>query len=273
MSTTFTLNPLTRIQEVFLGDIENGTYEPSMINQLLLAVTTIVLIILIVNVFRIIAMNIKGRLYGSPWIIKDTKDGRHSLIVSQDPNDEDSVPLQRSLNERSGLEFTYSLWLFIEDWEYKKGAWKHVFHKGNADSWPNRAPGVWLAPNDNDMRIYMNTFDNIAQYVEIDNIPVGKWFHLGIVLKETTMDAYINGFLKKRVVMNGIPKQNFGNLYVNSFGGFSGYISRMRYYDYAVHFEQLEKDIETGPSMKMPYSAQQSPPYLAPYWWTSDYER
>ena len=89
---------------------------------------------------------------------------------------------------------------------------------------------------------------------------------------KTEEGADINGYLKKRVVLDGIPKQNFGNLYVNAFGGFAGYISRMRYFDYAVNFSQFEEDIAGGPSLEMPYSARQSPPYLTPYWWTNDYD-
>ena len=59
--------------------------------------------------------------------------------------------------------------------EYKVGEWKHVFHKGNKTSFPNRAP-VWIHPNNNALRIYMNTYDNPLEYVDIDNIP-RKWFH------------------------------------------------------------------------------------------------
>ena len=44
-----------------------------------------------------------------------------------------------------------------------------MFHKGNASSYPNRAPGVWLHPNKNDILFYMNTLDNILEYADIDS--------------------------------------------------------------------------------------------------------
>ena len=74
------------------------------------------------------------------------------------------------------MEFTFSTWIFVEDYEYRKGKWKHVFHKGNASSWPNRCPGVWLHPNDNALRVYLNTYNDVSNHVDIDNIPIAKWF-------------------------------------------------------------------------------------------------
>ena len=145
--TTPTLSILKRVQEIFLGDEKDGAHEPNAINQLLLAFVIIIVIITIVNIIRIIVLNIKSSTYGSPYIVPDTKDARKSLVVSQDPTDEDAIPLRRSINEQDGIEFSYSFWMFIEDWDYAKGKWKHVFHKGNSCSWPNRAPGVWLHPN------------------------------------------------------------------------------------------------------------------------------
>ena len=196
---------------------------------------------------------------------------RHELRISQDPRVDASIPLRRSLNETDGMEFSYMMWMFIDDYEYKKGEWKHVFHKGNVEAAPNRAPGVWLHPNENKLRVYMNTFQTISSYVDIGNIPVSKWFHLSIVLKQRTMDIYINGFLKKRVTFDSIPRQNFGDLWVNTRGGFAGFVSRMRYFDYAVNFTEVENALRVGPSMDLPAAATQKPPYLVPHWWSNEY--
>ena len=51
-----------------------------------------------------------------------------------------------------------------------------ICHKGNDSSYPNRAPGVWIHPTKNSLRIYMNTFDNILDYIDVDDVPVKKWF-------------------------------------------------------------------------------------------------
>ena len=262
---------LEKAKAVLFGDVVDGAHTPNIVNQLLLAVIAIVLIVTVVNLVRAIVSRIVAYYRGTPWIVKGTKDARHELRISQDPRIESSVPLRRSLNEGDGMEFSYMLWMFIDDFDYKKGQWKHVFHKGNEQASPNRAPGVWLHPNENKMRIYMNTFQSISNHVDIGNIPVGKWFQLSIVLKQRTMDVYINGFLKKRVVFDSIPRQNFGDLFVNTRGGFSGFVSRMRYFDYAVNLTEVEHALRIGPSLELPAAATQKPPYLVPHWWSNEY--
>ena len=263
---------LDKAKEVLFGDVEDGTHKPTIVNQILLAVVATLVIIGVFNMLRSIVQRLLQYNRGTPYIIKTTKDARHEMKVSQDPRVDSAIPLQRSLNE-GGMEFSYMMWIFIEDYDYKKGEWKHVFHKGNVEAHPNRAPGVWLHPNDNKLRVYMNTFDQISNFVDIPNIPVTKWFHLAITLKQRTMDIYINGFLKKRVVFDAIPRQNFGPLWVNVRGGFAGLISRMRYFDYAARYTEIEHAMRVGPSFELPLSAKQKPPYFVPHWWSNDHSQ
>ena len=50
-----------------------------------------------------------------------------------DTPEKGSKPINRSVNEEGGIEFTWSVWLFVDDLDYMKGQFKHVFHKGNDD--------------------------------------------------------------------------------------------------------------------------------------------
>ena len=45
-----------------------------------------------------------------------------------------------------------------------------------------------------------------------------------------------------------IARQNYGNIYINNNGGFSGFMSRIRYYDYAVNPLEIEYEVKKGPS-------------------------
>ena len=261
-----------RARNVVFGDPnESNEHEPGLLNHLLLVLIGIVVVLLVFKLIEVVINRFKSRTVGSPYLVPKTKDAQKDLVIAQDPRKEAAIPLRRSLNEQEGLEFSYVWWMYIEDFEYKKGSWKHVFHKGSNDSWPNRAPGVWLHPNDNKMRVYMNSYKKIANYVDIDNIPVGKWFSCGVVVTQNYLDVYINGYLKSRLALEGIPKQNFGDVYINAFGGYNGYLSRMRYYDYAIPFHTLQAHNETGPDMELPYENRQMPPYLTPYWWANNY--
>merc|ERR1711991_242911 len=112
-----------------------------------------ILIMFLVNIGKRIYKGYKKYSEGSPWILKGTKDAKKRMILLQDPSRMGSKTLGRSENEYSGLEFSYAFWMHIDDWAYKYGQWKHVFHKGNSSSWPLRAPGVWLHPKKNSMRV------------------------------------------------------------------------------------------------------------------------
>ena len=150
---------------------------------------------------------------------------------------------------QDGIQFTYGFWFEIDDFTYKKGEWKHIFHKGNSSSYPNRAPGVWIHPDKNSVRVYMNTLDNILEFADIDNLPVRKWIYMNIVLNNKNMDLYINGYLKIRKELSSLPKQNDDDFWVNMFGGFEGYVSNIRYYSYAIDFNEMNKNIKSGPSI------------------------
>ena len=177
------------------------------------------------------------------------------------------ILLYRSSGE-SGLEFSYDYWLLIDTLSYKEGEWKHVFHKGNSTGYPDRAPGVWIHPNKNSIRVYMNTQEHILKdYVDIDNIPLQKWLHMSIVVKDKNLDIYVNGYLKKRKVLSSVPKQNYGNVWINMYGGFEGFMARMRYYARALTQDDIDNNVRKGPGNAACIDTGEIPPYLSDNWW------
>jgi len=201
-----------------------------------------------------------------PYLIEGTKSGKSSLVISQNPADDGAVPLYRSDNQ-DGAEFTYSFWMLIESMEYNFGKWKHVFHKGNKTSFPNRAPGVWILPESNDLRVYMNTYNDPLEYVDIENVPVNKWYHVAIVLNHKFLDIYFNGKLKSRKELENLPRQNYGEFWSGLYGGFEGYLSKVRYFNKALDYKQIESIVKQGPSKNACGDTGDYPPYLDDDWW------
>ena len=113
-----------------------------------------------------------------------------------------------------------------------------------------QSSGIWLHPKKNAIRVYMNTFKNVGEFADIENIPLNKWFHLSVAVRQRNIDLFINGNIVKRHQLKGIPKQNYGNVYVNAWRGFSGYLSRAKYYDYYLSFAELDSLVKAGPSTK-----------------------
>lgn len=260
--TANTVSSLSRKGISSVSNMTGGNTYVQLLKIVLIAGLVYLIIYLIAKTVRSSYIN----KINNPYIIKDTKNCKNSLTIVQDPNKEGSITLYRSDN-KDGAEFTYSCWLMIDNLEYQYGKWKHVFHKGNKSSYPNRAPGVWIHPETNALRIYMNTFDDILDYIDIENLPIKKWFCLVIVLNHQYLDVYINGYLKKRKELTSLPRQNYGNLWINLFGGFEGYISRFRYFNYAIDSKKIMKIVRKGPSKSKCAETGQTPPYLDDGWW------
>ena len=240
-------------------------------NPLVLQIVIIVVILaIVIGVMFGATFLAKFLLYSknnSPWILKGSINGKNVRQVAQDPKNENSITLYRSDNQEGGAVFSYSFWFVIENMQYKYGEWKHILHKGNQNGNPNRAPGVWIHPHKNTMRVYMNTYEHLYDYIDIDNIPVKRWVHCVIVLNGMYLDVYINGHLKNRIKLSSMPKQNFGDFWMNMDGGFDGFLSNVRYYRKSLKYYEIEQITREGPSNKKCIDSGQIPPYLNDDWW------
>lgn len=206
--------------------------------------------------------------------------------------------LYPSENEVHGIEFSYSFHLYIDPQNYKterigsgNQGFRSVFYRGGELPWPLLGPGVFMNATENAMRVYMNSInDTASQYVEIPNVPVGKWFHMVLVQKGQNMDVYLNGNIAVRHTFDTIPKINFGSVYVfpgeiantdadNSANGviairgpMQGMISRLKYYAYALSFSQIDSLYTEGASKKIKSTSYDfKPPYLHDSWWVTRY--
>lgn len=219
----------------------------------------IVVLVLFVLLLRLGTMLIGYSMSPSknPRLIDGMMDGKHMSVIHMDPSLKSSKPILRSVNQQDGIEFTWSLWMFIEDLEYKSGTIKHIFHKGNDNinndglNYPNNAPGLYLAADTNDLMVLMNTFNEIQDTIIVEDVPLNKWLNVIIRCEGRNLDVYINGTIVKRHVLSGVPKQNYGDVYLSMNGGFSGFTSNLWYYDYSLGLREINRIVRNGPSTKL----------------------
>ena len=226
----------------------------------------LIILLLIIYFFVRVGLDYQDYKRGSPFVVEGTRIANQPLVV-------DGNKLKPSYDQKYGIEFTYSFWIYIDGTTYQNlGKWKHIMHKGNSSSIPLQAPGFWLYPNENKMAINMNTYDNVKKSCDIGNLPMNKWVYICVVLTGPQMDVFVNAKLKKRCNLGGIPKQNYGDLYVTKWGGFSGFLSQVRYFNYSLPFYRIEAQFKEGPSDKPCTESGVTPPYLAPdYWMTTGF--
>jgi hypothetical protein len=193
----------------------------------------------------------------SPHLIDGMVDASQMLIFNQDPTNNNAVTIYRSVNANDGIEFSWSVWLFINNINTNSNIYKHIFSKGNSNLQenglinPNNAPGLYIAPNSNTLVVMMNTFNVINEEILIPDIPISKWVNVIIRCQNTTLDVYINGTIARSINLVGVPKQNYGDVYLAMNGGFNGYISNLWYYNYALGTSAIQNIATNGPNTKL----------------------
>jgi hypothetical protein len=232
--------------------------------------------------------------------------GSKTFTAIQNPRNPKAKTIYFSDNQRSGVEFSYSMFLNIGSSTFTAGNHKlyHVLHKGYNQMYPLFGPGIFCWGDTNTLRVYMNCFDTWNNYSEIENIPVDKWFHLVVSCKGNTIYVYINGNLKSKIALtnNTPPYQNYGNVYAFSTrkmtinktittsleadvnlqgqhssstlefdGPISGALSRVYYFSYAVTYTEIQYLMNMGPSNEMEGAngLNQISPYLSDTWWAN----
>ena len=258
----------------------SGTREFLTSNSLVARVAFLILIIILFIFFLRMGSLFLSWLISprpEPYIIRHMKDARTPLRIDQNPAVADSITLLRSKNQEDGIELTYSVWIYIKDInDYKSGQLKHIFHKGSEDfhsesgmAGPNNAPGLYIDGTTNKLIAVMNTFDALEHAkIEIDNIPMNKWINVIMRIENKAMDVYINGTIAGRHVTDSVYKQNYGDLYVNHYGGFLGMLSSLRYFNRGITTMEIMDIVNKGPSLKMDRSLANFPPYLSSTWYS-----
>ena len=89
-----------------------------------------------------------------------------------------------------------------------------------------------------------------SENIEIEGLPMNKWFNVMIKCKGSTVDVLINGTLTKRKIVDGIPKQNYYDVHVNPISPFGGYISNLKYYNRYLGTVETNMLINKGPNLK-----------------------
>jgi len=226
----------------------------------------------------------------NPYLISGTMNAANEVIIPQDPNNQNSIPVLRSNNQNKGIEFTWSVWIFINDIPspstttntYKQ--FSTIFNKGNGMyanngiATVNNGPGLYLDNSGHQLMIAMNTVSstNPTEYMYIGDMPLRKWFHCAIRLENTLLDVYINGTIVGRLIMQDVPKQNYEDINICKNGGFNGNIADLRYFDHALSVFEINNIVVWGRNTKASNvsgtaDATGFPYYLSNLWYSSNY--
>ena len=135
----------------------------------------------------------------------------------------------------SSSNFTYSIWFYIDDWNYKYGNDKILFVRTSSGV---LCPKVYFTPSVNTLAVELdvysseNTDSTQPNFIcGIPNIPIQKWSNFLMTSYGRTMDLYLDGKLVKTCLLPGVPKiESSASVYITPNGGFSGWTSSFKYW-------------------------------------------
>jgi hypothetical protein len=158
---------------------------------------------------------------------------------------------QNSSTGANSSNFTYSIWFYINDWNYRYSDPKVLFGRMGAptSSVPTEAvpgvtganpcPVVTFGAINNNLAIALrcagkdlqNASDTTIHTCAINNVPIQAWTNLLISVYGRTLDIYMDGKLVNTCLLPGVAMiDNNADVYVTPNGGFSGWTSKFQYY-------------------------------------------
>ena len=177
------------------------------------------------------------------YVIKDVNT-LTSLTSAQTMQQIQASELSTSSSSGNTSNFTYSIWFYIDDWNYRYGEEKVVFGRMVAGSKPLQpCPSVVLGALENNIVVSQTVFpgldsaptttstNTVTHRCAVANIPVQKWVNLLVSTYGRSMDIYIDGKLVRTCVLPGVAKiDSTAPVYITPNGGFSGWTAKFQYW-------------------------------------------
>ena len=167
---------------------------------------------------------------------------------------------------KNSVDFTYSVWIYIKDWQYRYGDEKIIFKRSRTATGGEKQDyiRVSLAPSTNqlDVQLGIGSEGNDSGTMEasktmsVDNIPIQRWCHIMVSTNNRAIDIYIDGKLVKTGILNRPPfMTNIEKAAIDvcpkksgsDEAGFEGEISKFRYISRTINPREAYEIYREGP--------------------------
>ena len=157
-----------------------------------------------------------------------------------------------SSDSNTSANFTYSVWFYVDDWNYRYGEPKIVLAHGGASA-SKGGFGIVLGGMQNDLNIAVETYPSEASTegsvhtCNVQNIPLQKWVHCLVSVYGKSLDVYIDGKLVRTCMLPGIAKVDTSkDVFITPLGGFSGYTSNFQFFPNATNPQEAYNIYKKG---------------------------
>jgi hypothetical protein len=190
-------------------------------------------------------------------LVKYFLSDKNSLSTVQNGQNSSTISASSLATNSSGApdsNFAYSVWFYVNDWNYRYGEPKVVFGRMGAlsdasggsisgISGLDPCPSVVLGAIENNVIVSLGCYPGVNEQPTtpggktvihncmVSNIPIQRWVNLTLSVYGRTMDLYIDGKLVRTCLLPGIANiNNNADIYVTPKGGFNGWTSNLQYY-------------------------------------------
>jgi hypothetical protein len=249
----------------FFDFLRNNTYtnngtSMNYIKMFLIGIFVLIVLILIINYLTNTQIKLAGTTNASKEIVVDPK-------TLKNPNNTNN--------------YTYSMWMYINDWNYRYGEDKVILQR--IDNLGNPTPSVKLGALENNITVSVACYPNntitdqsnntiadqsnntiadqsnniisnniidthpLIKECVIRNIPIQRWTNLIISLYGRTLDIYLDGKLVRTCVLPGVPKVYAkSDTIITPNGGFNGLTSNIIYLNTASNPQEAYNIYKNG---------------------------
>jgi hypothetical protein len=207
----------------------------------------VIIVAIVVLVFIILRYMISD-----PYTLQGLKSGKSSFTIP-------ASDLETNGSDVPSSNFAYSVWFYVNDWNYRYGKPKVIFGRMGSKSSNGKGsisgisgldpcPAVVLGAIENNIAVSLACYPGINQQPTtaggnsvvhtcgVSNIPIQKWVNLTISVYGRTMDIYIDGKLVRTCLLPGVASiNNNADIYVTPAGGFDGWTSRLQYFPNSIN--------------------------------------
>lgn len=233
--------------------------------------TILIVIVVIVLIFMFIRY-----LLVDPYTLQNIQNGKDASTIS-------ASSLAKN-GEVEASNFAYSVWFYVNDWNYRYGEPKIILGRMGAQSSDgkgsiqgisgiNPCPAIVLGPVENNVAVSLACYPGAEQSTAsssnktiihtcmVANIPIQKWVNLVVSVYGRSMDLYIDGKLVRTCLLPGTAQINSNSdLHVTPKGGFDGWTSKIQYYPNSLNPQEVwniyASGYSTGLSMFGAYQVQ-----------------
>lgn len=185
------------------------------------------------------------------YIVNYYFDESKTIATMKPANIKQTISASTLPNNSNNSNYTYSLWFYIDDWNYRYGEKKVMLSRTLKDS-DEPGPIISLDSNTNNVCVEVMCYPRHnskpqLHKCKIKNVPMQKWSNLTVSLYNRTLDLYLDGKLVRTCMLPGVVKvRPEADIEVCPDGGYSGWISNVKYWADASNPQQVYNIYKSG---------------------------